>query len=121
MTNNYTAKSDKFQYYLQPNEIENYKRLFVENVGKVPFHRADYFLTNYFLDMHQNAFVRVRAVVLNKDKITKKEIKDCIVKFEKEEADKSEYPFLGIENNIRIDSFVRNIAKWADNQNKLAK
>ena len=117
----HTAQSDKFRYYLQPNELNVYRQRYIEHNGRIDKHSFDWWLNQYFLNMHQNVFVRIRAVVLEREQITKKEIEKLIIDFEKQEADKSDYPYLGTENKVRIDSFVRLVAKWADDQNKLSK
>ena len=111
----YTNYDGKFKYYLQPNEIENYKKLYIQNKGRIDIRMFDYWLTNHFQNIHQNAFNRIRAVCLQRDSITKKEIKELIVKFEQDEIKDTEYEFLGIENNIRINSFVRNIINFLPN------
>lgn len=116
----YTNYDGKFKYYLQPNEIENYKKLYIQNKGRIDIRMFSYWLTNHFQNIHQNAFVRVRAAVLNNSSLTEKQIRDMIVKFEKDEIKDTEYEFLGIENSIRINSFTRNIVKWAKERGKIS-
>ena len=104
-----TAYDRNFRYYLQPNEIEHYKALFIRHLGKVPFHRPAYWLNRYFLDLHQNTYRQVYAIIRNNDTFSDNDILKLIEDIERKNIKGTEYEYLGIENAIRRKSFLRDL------------
>lgn len=106
--NNITSNG-KFKYYLQPNEIEEYSKRYIAERGRMDYRRFDLWLTQYFMNLHQNTFTQAVAIVSSNDKeYTNEEYIKLLEDLEWQNIDK-EYKFLGIENKIRLKSFARNL------------
>ena len=98
-----------FKFYLHEDELRECRNRYIEHVGRIDMHYIDWFFTKYFMDMHQSTLNRVRAVVRNRPFVSRKEIRDMIVKFDTEYSKSHDYEFLGIECDRRIRQFVEHI------------
>ena len=101
-----------FKFWLYEDELVTYRQRYYSQPHDVPVRMIDWHLTHYFMCMQQAVLERFRAVVRTKTTISKQEIKDMIIKFEKDYAKSHEYPYLGIMTPERNRNFVRNIIDY---------
>lgn len=97
-----------FKYWLKDDELEYLTRLFIAH-STGDKRRFEYHFTKYFMEMHQKVLSQVRATIRGKDTVSRKYLRDLIVKCEKDYSKSHGYEFLGIECDRRIRQFVTQI------------
>ena len=109
-----TVYSGKFKYYLQPNEVATYTKRYVDKFGRIDIHRFEYWLNNYFMNLHQTTFSQAVAIVSASDKnYTEKDYIELLKDLETKNAD-PQYSCLGIENQVRLKSFARLLDEYRE-------
>lgn len=101
-----------FQFWLYEDELVKYRERWFSQPHEVPMRMLDWHITQYFMCMQQSVLERFRAVVRTKTSISKSDIKEMIVKFEKDYSKSHDYEYLGIMSPSRNRNFIRNITDY---------
>ena len=103
------SRMSSFEYYLQPNEIAACYRAYDRQKNLPKLRLPDLAFTHHFALMRQSVYNQLKAIAYNG--ASREELSKLIIKFETDHAEKSGYGFLGIENDIRRNSLLRNLTK----------
>ena len=120
----YDGHNTKFKYYLYQYEIDEYRKRYDAQPHDVRVRMFDWFVTCYFMNMRQTVLSRVRAVIRTRKSISRSEIREMIIKFEKDYAKSTKYEYLGIESPkelkvlsriLQITGYQQQISKFLMN------
>ena len=107
--NRWTLSVSTFNYYLQPSELASCYRAYDRQKNLPKLRLPDLAFTHHFALMRQSVYNQLKAIAHNG--VSREELSKLIIKFETDYAEKSGWSFLGIENDIRRNSLLRNLIK----------
>ena len=120
------GKNEYFKIWLYEDELVKYKEIWdkyphdptVRHLGctdtrEISIECLDAHITQYFMLMQQAVVRRIRAIVRDKAYVVRSDIKEMVVKFERDYSKSHEYEYLGIMFPERVNGVVHQICdEW---------
>ena len=109
-----------YHYELTAPELARYRKLYLEHYNKIDIHRIELWFAQYFSDLHQTVFNQAVAILTDSSKTyTEEETVKLLQDLEWKNVE-PDMKWLGIENNIRLRTFAKNVMRYAE-RNKSTK